>query len=135
MDTEKTLDIISETRSLNTLHSLCEFLSDKWVYFYVMDDGSFVNAVGVPEIVNPGGDPINMPTVYQNDLNHAVIYLNKSTALSGLKPEYRLGQMKGKKAFAMFIKAPSVTGIIFQGRETWTAFHISCLSEFLAVEA
>ena len=47
MATEKTLEIISETRILNTLKSLFEFLSDKRVYFYVMDDGRFVNGVGV----------------------------------------------------------------------------------------
>uniref|UniRef100_UPI0013D8B65B hypothetical protein n=1 Tax=Endozoicomonas acroporae TaxID=1701104 RepID=UPI0013D8B65B len=100
MDTEQTLEIISATNSVSTLRSLCQFLQDKWVYFYVIDDGSFVDGVGIEELVFTSKKrPVNIPTVYVNDLHNAVLYIHKSTAIERIKPEYRIGQMKGDMAY------------------------------------
>ena len=136
MDTEQALEIISETGKVNTLISLCNFLKDRWVYFYVIDDGSFVNGIGVEEIINISKErPVNIPTVLENDLHNAVIYINKSTAINSLKPEYRLGKMKGKKAFSMFSEIKSITGIILQGQKIWTSFPIIYLPQASTTKA
>ena len=136
MNTEKTLEIILETGKVTTLVSLCNFLKDKWVYFYVINDGSFINGAGIEEIVNISKErPINIPTVLENDLHNAVIYINKSTAINSLKPEYRLGQMKGEKAFSMFSEIETITGIILQGQKVWTSFPITYLPKPSAPEA
>lgn len=136
MNTEQALEIISETGKVNTLISLCDFLKDKWVYFYVIDDDSFVNGIGIEEIVNTSKErPINIPTVIENDLHNAVIYINKSTAIKSLKPEYRLGKMKGEKAFSMFSELKTITGIILQGQKIWTSFPITYLPQVSTTEA
>lgn len=41
----------------------------------------------------------NIPTLYVNDLHNAVLYIHKSTAIERIKPEYRVGQMKGDNAY------------------------------------
>ena len=136
MNTEKTLEIISESGQVSALISLCDYLKDKWIYFYVIDDGSFINGVGIEEIVNTSKTrPINIPTVLENDLHNAVIYLNKSTAINSLKPEYRLGKMKGEKAFSMLTEIKTITGLILQGEKIWTSFPITYLPQYLATKA
>ncbi len=136
MDTEQTLEIISATNSVSTLRSLCQFLQDKWVYFYVIDDGSFVDAVGIEELVFTSKKrPVNIPTVYVNDLHNAVLYIHKSTAIERIKPEYRIGQMKGDKAYKMFLGEESITGMIIQGHDAWLSFPVSYLEELQTAEA
>lgn len=92
MDTEQTLENITATNSTSALRSLCQLLRDKWVYFYVIDDGSFVDGEGIEELVFISKKrPVNIPTVYLNDLHNAVLYTHKSTAIDRIQPEYRIG--------------------------------------------
>ena len=136
MDTEKALAVISETASTTTLRSLCEFLRDKWVYCYVIDDGDFVEGLGVKEMVFTSRDrPINIPTVNENGLHNAVLYIHESTAIKRIKPEYRVGQMKGDKAYKMFLGVKSITGMIIQGQDAWVSFPVSYLEELQPAEA
>lgn len=136
MDTEQTLEMISETNSASTLRSLCQFLQDKWVYFYVIDDGSFVDAEGIEELVFASKKrPVNIPTVYVNDLHNGVLYIHKATAIDRIQPEYRIGRMKGDKAYQMFLGEQSFTGMIIQGQDAWVSFPVSYLAELHPAEA
>ncbi|MGO0309075.1 hypothetical protein ACTL6P_21240 [Endozoicomonas acroporae] len=135
MDTEQTLENITATNSISALRSLCQFLRDKWVYFYVIDDGSFVDGEGIEELVFTKKRPVNIPSVYVNDLHNAVLYIHKSTAIDRIQPEYRIGQMKGDKAYKMFLGVKSITGMIIQGQDAWVSFPVSYLEELQPAEA
>lgn len=117
MNIDSFIDQISEVSKKTALKRISELIDDQFLYFFLIDDGSFSR---VTEIVNVDKDrPVTIPIINTGDKQFAVLYTNKKTAMEKKENNFKLAYAKGKKAFGFVQSAKKFDGLYLQGTNSY----------------
>ena len=117
MNIDSFIDQISGMDKKKALKGILELIDDQFLYFFIIDDGSFSR---VTEIVNVDKDrPVTIPMINTGDKQFAVLYTNKKTAMEKKESNFKLAYARGKNAFGFVQSAKKFDGLYLQGTNSY----------------
>lgn len=118
MDLEKLFEEAIDEDDSEKLERFLKLLMGRWVYFFLLEtDGKDtpISSGNVEYIITTGKDnPINIPTINDENGNHGVIYTNGDLAVNSAEFHCKVGKMRGIKAFEMFRDISSIDAVYVQ---------------------
>tara|TARA_R110001599_G_scaffold300915_1_gene506299 strand:+ start:88 stop:507 length:420 start_codon:yes stop_codon:yes gene_type:complete len=110
-------DAVNENDS-GKLEEFLELLLDDWVYFFLFETegkDAPISSDEITHIISTGKDnPINIPTINDENGNNGVIYTNSELTVNSAEFKCKVGKMKGVKAFEMFLGISSIDAVYVQ---------------------
>ena len=115
-ETESLLEEVINRKSVVKFAQLLNFLQDKWLYFYVIENNFNENNKNPVYIHTSDKDnPVHILTIKTEESNTGVLYTNKQKAIDSVESSCKIGQMKGVNALEMFTEIQDIDSIAIQG--------------------
>ena len=118
MSIEKLLEEAVYDGDLDKLEKFLELIMDEWVFFFLHESqgkNTPISSGNIERIISINKEnPINLLTISNEAGNNGVIYTSSDLAVSLAEVDCKVGKMKGRKAFKMFLGIPDVDGVYIQ---------------------
>lgn len=118
MNIEKLFEEAIEENDSIKLKEFLDVLMGRWVFFFLLEKegkDTPISSSNVEHIISTGkNNPINIPTIDDENGNNGVIYTNSDLAVKSAEFKCKVGKMKGVKAFEMFRDIASINAVYVQ---------------------
>ena len=118
MNIEKLFEEAVDDDDSDKLEQFLELLMDKWVFFFLHEGegkNTPISSGNIERIITVSKEnPINLLTINNEAGNNGVIYTSSDLAVSLAEVDCKVGKMKGRNAFQMFLGVSNIDGIYVQ---------------------
>ena len=132
MDIEILIDRLLKEPTASDYNQMCEVLSEKRVYFFIIDDGSLSK---LDQLIFVDKDkPISFPAIKDKETVSSVLYTSRDVALKHIEKGLRLShKKKGIEAIKFMLGSKKINEIIVQGKNGWINIEEKKLREMLDI--